>query len=219
MAADALRRGEPNGWFEELYASAHRGQAWVPWADLAPNHHLVAWAASRQPAAAGRLAIVVGCGLGDDAEFLAGLGYQVTAFDVAPTAVATARSRFPASAVAYAVADVLRPPGDWREHYDLVFEAYTVQVHRDGARTAAIENIASLVAAAGTLLVIARAREEDQQFGDMPWPLSLAEVTSFARPGLVLGELAEVASGNPPVRHWLAEFRRGAATGVPHRHR
>lgn len=37
MAADALRRGDPNGWFEELYASAALGDAWIPWAEFAPK--------------------------------------------------------------------------------------------------------------------------------------------------------------------------------------
>ena len=52
--------------------------------------------------AAGRgLAIVTGCGLGDDAEHVASLGYATIAFDVSPTAVAAARRRFPRSAGQY----------------------------------------------------------------------------------------------------------------------
>lgn len=219
MAAAALERGDPNGWFEELYATADRGEAWVPWAELVPNPHLVSWASQRQPGDAGRRALVVGCGFGDDAEFLAGLGFAVTAFDVAPTAVAGSKSRFPGSAVEYVVADILDPPGEWRASYDLVIEVYTVQVHRGQPRTAAIRHIASMVAPGGTLLVIARAREADEELGPMPWPLTLAEVTSFATDDLRLAEVGEVYDCDPPGRRWRAEFHRGTATGSQRRHR
>lgn len=45
-----------------------------------------------------------------------------------PTAVATARSRFPD--VTFTAADVLHPPAEWTGAFDLVYEAYTIQVLR-----------------------------------------------------------------------------------------
>ena len=51
----------------------------MPWADLAPNPRLVRALAG---AADGRRAIVIGCGLGDDAEHVASLGLTTMAFDV-----------------------------------------------------------------------------------------------------------------------------------------
>jgi protein-L-isoaspartate O-methyltransferase len=48
----------------------------------------------------GKRALVVGCGLGYDAEFLARLGYAVTGFDVAPTAIERAVRENPGSAAA-----------------------------------------------------------------------------------------------------------------------
>jgi SAM-dependent methyltransferase len=47
----------------------------------------------------------VGCGLGDNAAFLAGKGLNVTAVDSSPTAITQARQRFPDSGVHFAVAD------------------------------------------------------------------------------------------------------------------
>lgn len=38
-------------------------------------------------------AVVIGCGLGDDAEYLASMGYEVTAFDISPTAIAMCHTR------------------------------------------------------------------------------------------------------------------------------
>lgn len=43
----------------------------------------------------GLSAVVVGCGLGDDAEALAAAGFAVTAFDVSGSAIAWAKERFP----------------------------------------------------------------------------------------------------------------------------
>jgi SAM-dependent methyltransferase len=47
----------------------------------------------------------VGCGLGDNAAFLADRGLPVTAVDSSPTAIAEARKRFPDKDVRFAVAD------------------------------------------------------------------------------------------------------------------
>src|ERR1700724_1465540 len=75
--------------FEEIYVQAGQDFTAVPWAALAPHP-----------------ALVVGCGLGDDAEEAARRGYQVTAFDLSPTAIGHCRDRFPGSAVDYQVADL-----------------------------------------------------------------------------------------------------------------
>ncbi|MEV6966295.1 class I SAM-dependent methyltransferase [Hamadaea sp. NPDC051192] len=207
LAAESVAAGEPTAWFETLYAAAEHGDAVVPWADLEPNPLLVRWAAGRATAT-GR-AVVIGCGLGDDAEFLAGLGYDVVAFDVAPTAVAAARRRFPSSRVDYQVADLLDLPPDWLGAFDFVLEVYTVQVLLGEARRMAIVNSAALTGPGGTLLVLARARDDDGDPGQMPWPLTRAEVAAFATGGLVASAVDEVLDDeDPPVRRWVAEFHR-----------
>jgi SAM-dependent methyltransferase len=184
---------------------AGRGQAVVPWADQAPNPQLVRWAEGRD--GHGRDAMVVGCGLGDDAEHLARHGYTVTAFDIAPTAVETARTRFPGSAVRYVAADLLAAPFSWRGAFDLVFEAYTVQVLLGDLRAQAIRAVGDLVAPCGTLLVVARARDESDPPGQMPWPLTRADVDSFGTAGLQPVTVEDLLDDEiPPVRRWVAEF-------------
>ena len=73
---------------------------------------------------------MVGCGLGYDAEFLAGRGFAVTAFDLAPTAIAGAKRLYPDSRVTYLAADLLDLPAAWAGGFDLVVEADTVQPTR-----------------------------------------------------------------------------------------
>ena len=74
--------GEPLRWFEELYAGANRDSEEIPWAKMEANPKMVEWIAER-PEITGR-ALVVGCGLGDDAEWLSVAGFDVTAFDLSP---------------------------------------------------------------------------------------------------------------------------------------
>jgi hypothetical protein len=75
LAAQAAESGDPAGWFETLYAEARDGQAVVPWDDRQPNPHLTQWATGRGIAGPSQRALVIGCGVGGDPAFLAGLGY------------------------------------------------------------------------------------------------------------------------------------------------
>ena len=206
LARDAIARGDQSSWFEQLYTESERDGFAISWVDLAPNPYLVAWL-GRQPTPPRGRALVVGCGYGDDAEFLADHGLEVTAFDIAPSAVARCRSRFPDSRVHYLTADALAPPADWVAAFDFIFEAYTIQVLHGEARTACARSIGGLVAPGGRLLVVARSRKEDDPVGAMPWPLTRAELDAFGRPGLDVASLTELLEpGDPPVPRFVAEF-------------
>jgi SAM-dependent methyltransferase len=99
LALQALQEGQPYQWFETLYQQAQGDPAQVPWARLAPHPCLQDWL-SPHPETQGR-ALVVGCGLGDDAELLQAHGFQVTGFDISATAIAWCQQRFPNSQVNY----------------------------------------------------------------------------------------------------------------------
>jgi SAM-dependent methyltransferase len=199
---------DPTGWFEPLYRAAEAGEAVVPWHDEAASPLLVEW--SRGVEGAGLRAIVVGCGLGSDAEHVASLGFETVAFDIAPTAIRGARRRFPETAVSYVVADLLALPAEWREAFDLVVEHITVQALPDPPRAAAIAAVSGLVAPGGTLLVISGARAEGSPVEGPPWPLTRAEVESFATGGVEMVSLEEHAAGpgRPWARSWRGELRR-----------
>jgi SAM-dependent methyltransferase len=189
----------PTGWFEELYREAQRGDAVVPWDRGTPHDLLVDWARNRD---GGGRALVVGCGLGRDSEFLASLHYDTVAFDVSPTAVESTKSRYPATEVDYLAADLFDPPAEWRYAFDLVVESMTVQALPVRLHTLASARVASFVAPGGTLLVIAAARDGDAIPEGPPWPLTRTEVESFATDGLTPHDIARDGA------RWRAEFHR-----------
>jgi SAM-dependent methyltransferase len=199
---------DPTGWFERLYAAAEQGEASIPWDRGGPNPVLLRWAEERGIEGGGRRALVVGSGLGGDAELVAALGFDTVAFDVSPTAVKLARERFPESPVDYVVADLLDPPPEWRHAFDLVVESLTAQSLPDPPRREAIDRIGSMLAPGGTLIVIA-AIHGDHDFGDgPPWPLTRAEVEAFGSGGLRPVAIEVVRGAQPGDRRWRAEFTR-----------
>jgi len=129
MAHESLGRNDPIAWFDRVYREARGQPGAVPWADLEPNPALLSWAKlSRGGESArsswdgcGERALVVGAGLGDDAEYLSSRGCDVVAFDVSDTAVAWCKKRFPRSRVRYEVADLLAPPASYAGAFDFVF--------------------------------------------------------------------------------------------------
>jgi SAM-dependent methyltransferase len=209
LSAAALAAGDATGWFEKLYAEAEKGDAEVPWDLPRPSALLAEWARRSAVTGAGRSALVVGCGLGRDAEFLAGLGFATCAFDISETAVRTARERHPDSSVEYEVADLLDPPPQWRDRFDLVVESNNVQALPARIRSRAIANVAPMVAPGGTLLVLAAAATDGDPADGPPWPLTRAEVESFAAPGLAVVSIEEIPdAADKLIVRWRAEFRR-----------
>ncbi|MGN6485039.1 MAG: class I SAM-dependent methyltransferase, partial [Thermomicrobiales bacterium] len=136
-------------WFERIYGDAEAAKSRVPWDRGAPHRHLVEWAEREHLDGSGQRAVVVGCGTGDDAAYVASRGFATTAFDIAPTALAMARERFPGAGIAWTVADLFALPADWVGAFDLVVENQTAQALPAAERPAAIMAIASLVASGG----------------------------------------------------------------------
>ncbi len=195
---------DPPGMFEAMYAAAQARGVAPPWDYGGPRPQLMEWAEERN-LAGGRDAVVVGCGYGADAEFLARLGFRTTAFDFAPTAIATARQRHPGSAVTYLVADVLDLPPEWQGRFDLVVESLTIQSMPPEYHQVAAHNIAQLLAPEGTLLVLATARNDGVEVEGPPWPLTRAELDAFECGDVVLRRVERIDNGS----WWRAELARG----------
>lgn len=209
LATKHIADGDPFGWFEALYAEAGGDPAIISWADLSPNPSLLTWLERQGIGGIGLTALVIGCGLGDDAEELARRGFETTAFDISPTAIAWCRRRYPHSPVSYLVADLFRALAEWIGRFDFVLEPYTLQVLPPDLRRQAIRHMASFVAPNGTLLVISRGREPCEPEGRMPWPLTRQEMAIFRDVGLEETRFEDYMDAEaPPVRRFRATYRR-----------
>ena len=184
LAQKSYAEGDPTGWFEELYSGAQGNESAIPWAKSTVNANLARWIEQHNLRGEGKTALVVGCGLGDDAEALAELGYQVTGFDISSTAIAWCQKRFSDSKVNYLVDDLLQPQTIVNYSYDFVLESYTLQALPAEVRPQGMKSIAQLLKKQGTLLVICRGRDANEPAEELPYPLTKEELTHFEELGL-----------------------------------
>lgn len=179
LAKEYQQLGKPSAWFEVLYAQARENPSQVPWAQMTPHPILQDWLNSNNLLGEGKKALVIGCGLGDDAEFLSQWGFSVTAFDISPTAIAWCKKRFQDSSVDYWVADLFALDSSWDSKFDLVVESRTIQSLPLELRREVIEAIAQSVAREGTLLIITHLRDSEDPPSGPPWSLSESELAQF----------------------------------------
>jgi len=207
VEADAHRHRRDD-WSEEFYARADIDFRKVYWTDFKPNPLLLAWI-EEDAAPAGKRAVTIGCGLGDDVAALARRGYRVTAFDFSPAAIEMCRQRYPDSDIHYQVGHLFSYPAQWWRRFDLVYECNTIQTLRGPSRARALQAIIDLVAPGGELLVSCRSRNEDEQLTCFTLALDRAELDGFRQAGLV--ETRFVAYDDdqePPVPHFFACYKR-----------
>jgi SAM-dependent methyltransferase len=209
IAESFLAKGDAVGWFDALYKEAAGDNGRIPWADLEPNRFFRAWAEKTNLQGNDRRALVVGCGLGDDARYLHDLGFRVTAFDVSPTAIDWARRLHRETDINFIVADLFEPPKEWFQAFDFVLEVYTIQPLPLEMRSAVIDAIANFVKFQGKLLVVTRGREDDEIPTELPWALSRRDLARFDENGF--RQLSfEIAEGDeePPIPRFVVEYER-----------
>ena len=209
LATEATDAGRPCDWFEILYQESNGDTQQIPWAKLTPHTYLSEWLEHQSVRGDGKTALVVGCGLGDDAEALAALGFTVIAFDVAPSAIAWCERRFPNSAVTYQVADLFALPDAWHHAFDLVVEIRDIQALPLSVRAEAIQAIATTVAPGGQLFLVTRVRATDDAPEGPPWPLSESELAQFQDWGLEEQQRSLfTVSEEPPVTQTRLVYQR-----------
>ncbi len=204
-----LENGDAVGWFEKLYQHAAGDPSAVPWARMSPRKELLEWILREHPDGTGQRALVIGCGLGDDAQLLSELGFDTTAFDVSETAIHWCQERFPESKVHFTAGDLFAPPPEWIEAFDFVLEAYIVQALHVSMRRESIAACARFVTPGGRLLAIGRGIDDVKLRSGPPWPLTPEELAQYEQVGLTLVtyERRDDPRIAPVYRYW-AEYRR-----------
>ncbi|MBM4106077.1 MAG: class I SAM-dependent methyltransferase [Phycisphaerae bacterium] len=192
--------------FERLYVEAGGDAARVPWARSIPDPALLEWLDRDAHAVlrAGCRACVVGCGLGDDARELSRRGFDVTAFDLSPTAVAWARRLDPEHEASYVEGDLFSPPSRWLRRFDLVVDAFCLQSMPPSRHRAALAALANLLSPRGALVIVGH--DGDGPRGDAegpPWPVRTSDL-----------DLLAAASGLQPAAPTRGSLVGGRLRGV-----
>ena len=176
----SIQENQPSNWFEPLYAGSNANGEGVPWAIMETHPSFRSWLTQNPIEGDGKLALVVGCGMGDDAIELESLGFQVTAFDVSETAIKFCKERFPQSKVDFIQADLLKKQPQWRQKFDFVLEIFTVQALSPKYEKEVIETISNFVRPNGQILVIADVDKEERSFEKgPPWLLTPQHILTF----------------------------------------
>lgn len=174
---------EATAWFNELYKKCGRDDSQVPWATMSSHKFLDEYIESNT--AHGK-ALVVGCGLGDDAMALHKAGYDVTAIDISESAIEWCEERFMEHEhdVKFRVHDIFEMPEEMMESFDFIFESRTIQSLPLAFRNRIIGAISALAKKDGKILVVANGKLEGEEIQGPPWPLERNEVRLFENHGM-----------------------------------
>lgn len=207
LAAEFLEKGDATGWFDALYQEAGGDNEKIPWADLEPNRFFREWAEKVELRGDNRNALVVGCGLGDDARYLHDLGFRVTGFDISRTAIEWARRLHHETDINFVVADLFDAPKEWYQAFDFVVEVYTIQPLPMDMRAAVIDAITNFVKYQGQLIVVTRGREDDEIPTELPWALSRKDLSRFEENGFrQIGFEEMPGDEEPPIPRFIVEY-------------
>ena len=210
MVKTYQENNDPTGWFDSIYKNAQGDFRKVFWADLEPSAYLVDWLKENHIKKENKTACVIGCGVGDDAQALSEFGFDVTAFDISPSAIELCKNRYKNTKVNYEVADLFDYPKEWFEKFDVVYECNTIQVLPDGYRKKARIAMSSLIAKDGYILVSCRSRNEGEKEDEIPFPLSKSEMDEFT----TIDKLKEISflayddEQTPSVPHFFAIYKK-----------
>ncbi|MDQ7043818.1 MAG: methyltransferase domain-containing protein [Sulfurimonas sp.] len=169
------REKKASEWFEDFYKENENSHHNIPWAKQSVNPLLQTYLDEKR-VHKGK-ALVIGCGLGDDAYALANAGYETVAIDISQTALRIAQKRFEGTDITFEKQDIFDMPHKYCEYFDFIFESLTIQSLPREFRSKMIKAVARCAADNGEILVVAH--KKGLSDGGPPWPLTPQEIEEF----------------------------------------
>jgi len=186
--------------FEEMYRGV------PPWEIDGPQSEIVYLAEHgeiRSPV------LDAGCGTGDNALYLAGLGFEVVGIDIVATAVEKALSKAQehSSDAAFLVWDALRLQGLQRR-FNTVIDSGFFHVLPDKKRPIFVESLASVLDLGGAYLMMCFSEHEPGSWG--PRRVTQAEIQESFRHGWLIDYIREAEFdtnlGSRKCKAWLSSI-------------
>lgn len=216
VVALVRRLGRGMRWYQMVYRTIYR-LGLVVWQRQAPANDLVALVEGPDALPVGR-ALDLGCGTGTDTVYLAKRGWEVTAVEMVPQALAAARRRAAAEGVAprFVEGDVTRLHDlGIGTGYDLVVDFGCFHTLPDDQRGAYVTEVSEAVAPGATLLLYGfrqaprvvplhagvTPEEIERRFGEHGWALDRADRVFAA-------DMGSPARREPPFDFWRFRLRR-----------
>jgi SAM-dependent methyltransferase len=164
LAAGVMPSGPEGMALVERWDARYRGDSRPGWDKGIPSSHLKA-AVESGMIKPGR-AVVLGCGTGTNAIYLAKRGFEVTAIDIAPTALNLAQDKAEKAnaKVRWLLADVLAPPVDL-ERFDLIFDRGCYHGVRRSNAKAYVKTVERISRPGAHILILAGNANEDRHYG------------------------------------------------------
>ena len=156
-------------------------------------------------------ALVPGCGHGHEVALAAAHGLDVTGLDIAPTAIAEARTLYPKLAGSFVVGDLFDPPPELRGAFDVVLEHTCLSGLPPALRAAYRRSLDLMLRQGGLLIGVWYIDPKlDPGHEGPPFPFSVPDLTALFTPGyeIMNDYVPDVAFPNRAGRERLRVLRR-----------
>jgi 2-polyprenyl-3-methyl-5-hydroxy-6-metoxy-1,4-benzoquinol methylase len=181
-----------------------------PWDTKAPKESVVAWHGAGL--VQGEV-LDIGCGLGDNAIYLAQQGFKVTGLDISPTALSTAEQRAADAGVTvrFAVADATKLDG-YTAAFDTIIDSGMFHCLDDDGKRSYTE-AAHRATRPGANMLMSCFSDANPRGAELPVPVVSEQILRETLDGAgwqitSLGQMTAQPIGLPEMQFWLVQAQR-----------